>query len=219
MKFKLYLRNGFIVVSIAIYLVCLAFLSCEKNEDLNENEFVIETYLKDLQPGVDSVQLISNKHPLYKEAIFSKYFIRSRFSSDKVNSVFCIYYYTNGSAALLLSNINGDKVFAYIFDSKTKKLIEACSANLPIMPDSSLKNSTIDKEFKLVSLTTGKTLFTYSNDKFAGLESKSWGGCMRKAMQRLYDDWDNDPVGTFTCWVTGPLCVVGGGLACGIQSL
>jgi hypothetical protein len=49
--------------------------------------------------------------------------------------------------------------------------------------------------------------------------NKSWGSCMDDAIDQLYDDWNDDPAGTFTCWVTGPLCAIGGGIACGIQQL
>lgn len=36
---------------------------------------------------------------------------------------------------------------------------------------------------------------------------------MKNAMDQLFDDWDNDPVGTFGCWMMSPFCVVGAGLA------
>ncbi len=48
--------------------------------------------------------------------------------------------------------------------------------------------------------------------------TKKWGSCMKVAIDELYNDWEDDPAGTFTCWVTGPLCAIGGGIACGIKS-
>lgn len=52
-----------------------------------------------------------------------------------------------------------------------------------------------------------------------GSTNKSWGSCMDDAIDELYDDWEDEPVATFSCWVTGPLCAIGGGIACGIQQL
>ena len=48
---------------------------------------------------------------------------------------------------------------------------------------------------------------------------KSWGSCMRKAMDKLFDVWENDPVGIFGCWVMSPFCVVGAGLACLVKEV
>jgi hypothetical protein len=63
--------------------------------------------------------------------------------------------------------------------------------------------------------------YTYSpfpdDDKSARLNS--WGSCMKDAIDKLYNDWENDPIGTFGCWATGVSCVYGGAIACGIKSL
>src|SRR5690606_40572261 len=48
---------------------------------------------------------------------------------------------------------------------------------------------------------------------------KSWGRCMKHAIDKLYDDWEAAPIATFGCWVTGPLCAIGGGLACAIKEI
>lgn len=42
---------------------------------------------------------------------------------------------------------------------------------------------------------------------------------MKDAIEKLYNDWENDPIGTFGCWVTGASCDFGGAIACGIKSL
>jgi hypothetical protein len=47
----------------------------------------------------------------------------------------------------------------------------------------------------------------------------SWGSCMKDAIDKLYDDWEDDPIGTFGCWATGVSCLYGGAIACGIKSL
>ncbi len=56
-------------------------------------------------------------------------------------------------------------------------------------------------------------------DNYDKINGSSWGACMDSAVDQLYDDWVDDPLGTFSCWVTGPLCVIGGGIACAIQTM
>jgi hypothetical protein len=46
----------------------------------------------------------------------------------------------------------------------------------------------------------------------------SWSKCMKQAINDLYNDWDNDPVGTFACWASGNLCAFGAAAACTIKS-
>jgi hypothetical protein len=41
---------------------------------------------------------------------------------------------------------------------------------------------------------------------------------MKQAINDLYNDWDNDPVGTFACWASGNLCAFGAAAACTIKS-
>jgi hypothetical protein len=72
------------------------------------------------------------------------------------------------------------------------------------------------------SLNTGNQ-FIY-NSEVQGLNTdgpslRGWGKCMDSAIDKIFDDWEDDPVGTFGCWVLSPLCVVGAGLGCAVKEL
>jgi len=41
--------------------------------------------------------------------------------------------------------------------------------------------------------------------------------CMADAVDKLYNNWGEDPIGTVICWLTGTWCVTGGGIACLIK--
>jgi len=46
---------------------------------------------------------------------------------------------------------------------------------------------------------------------------KSWGKCMDRATDKLFDDWEEEPVATFGCRVFSPFCVIGAGLTSSIK--
>jgi len=121
-------------------------------------------------------------------------------SSESENA---IYYFNNEQYATL--SYNGANVYASVFDEN----------NLPI------NNFIADfSEVESNNIVTIEYLDTGITDVIQiNSTNKSWGSCMDDAIDQLYDDWNDDPAGTFTCWVTGPLCAIGGGIACGIQQL
>lgn len=72
------------------------------------------------------------------------------------------------------------------------------------------------------SLNTGEEYLynTYDSQLNSNRASiRGWGKCMKESMDKLFDDWENDPVGTFGCWVLSPFCVVGAGLGCAIKEI
>ena len=85
-------------------------------------------------------------------------------------------------------------VYAYVVETDTREFFNAFAV---LIVDSA------DNEF----------------DELDDESKQSWGKCMKGAMDRLFNDWDEDPVGTFVCWMMARACVVGGGLACAIQQL
>jgi hypothetical protein len=42
---------------------------------------------------------------------------------------------------------------------------------------------------------------------------------MKESMDKLFDDWEEEPIATFGCWIFSPLCVIGAGLGCAIKEL
>lgn len=98
-----------------------------------------------------------------------------------------IYYYANGYKACLIEDVSTSTVFSSI-----------CKYGNEI--------SKIKAELK----RGFQDVYIYNSN----LSNKKWGTCMKESIPRLYNDWEEDPVGTASCWLTGPLCVVGAGIAC-----
>ncbi|MEX2565468.1 MAG: hypothetical protein WD431_05970 [Cyclobacteriaceae bacterium] len=72
------------------------------------------------------------------------------------------------------------------------------------------------------SLKSGDQYFynsSYIENNSDGPSFRGWGKCMKSSMDKLFDDWEDDPVGTFGCWVLSPFCVVGAGLGCAIKEI
>ena len=138
--------------------------------------------------------------PLYLKAINSDEFKNSGITS--LNEIAGIYHYKNGYSAVLVSDTKDETVFAYIINTELKEKIGSLSA--------SFDNTETKPVTSINFLTLEENTSTYRNG--------SWGGCMKDAIDQLYNDWEDDPVGTSACWLTGPLCVVGGGIACAIQT-
>jgi hypothetical protein len=195
-----------------ISIILITSVSCEKNDSkVNNQDFVIQTFTNNSQSEVDSVQLISAKHPLLAIAIHSEYFSKSNIAIEEITPTYGIYYYKNGTAAVLVCDKEGKNVFAYIFNSKTNKFVDAFTAIINKPSSKKAKLSSNESLLKIRSVTSGNVLLDY---KVSDINSKGWGNCMRGAVKLLFDDWDNDPGGTFTCWVLSPLCVIGGGIGC-----
>jgi hypothetical protein len=55
---------------------------------------------------------------------------------------------------------------------------------------------------------------SYSKSNKEYQSSKSWGSCMEESIDLLYNDWENDGVGTLACWVSGWYCAVGAAIYC-----
>lgn len=82
-----------------------------------------------------------------------------------------------------------------------------------------LSNENKDDAFVIIKSSVRENDFIYNPYVMTKKAGGTWGECMDKAIDELYDDWVDDPVGTFSCWLTGPLCAIGGGIACGLQQL
>jgi hypothetical protein len=198
-------------LSIYLFLLSVLSISCsvedelayETNSDLiSEEAEVLETYFNELPENVTKIEKVTSKHPrLGNSSLISE---NLRFNESK-NAEYenAIYYFTNDEYATL--SYDGKKVYASVFninDVSTQNLV----ANF---------SEVISKNIVTIKyLDSGIT-----NVISIGSTNKSWGSCMDDAIDRLYDDWEDDPAGTLSCWLTGPLCVIGGGIACGIQQL
>jgi hypothetical protein len=205
MKYKL---NILFLLTIFIGL----FYSCSKDEDtivkepndLSQSKAdVIETYTKKLPENVVKIETVTSSHPmLQKSELISKNVSSKNFkNSDNENA---IYYFTNKSIATL--SYNSSKVYATVTNEKGIEI-----ENL-IADFSQAESKNI---VTLKYLNDGITKVVHIDDS----NNKSWGSCMDGAIDELYDDWEDSPAGTFSCWVTGPLCAIGGGIACGIKQI
>ena len=194
-------------VFFAVAVMALGFISCENkdviisentNDRVDDQQFVLATHTTGLVGGVDSVQVIAAGHPLLEKFIS---FMNSRSSatgtttlksSSTLDGDIGIYYYENNKKALFVADEPQNIVYAYAVETSTKDLSNVFAISIIDSPD--------------------------LPDEPDGLGGRpkfpSWGDCMEDAIGRLYNDWKNDPIGTTTCWLSGPLCVIGGGLAC-----
>ena len=104
-----------------------------------------------------------------------------------------IYFYRSGFSA-------------FVFDQTTR-------INLVLIVDNSGRTKDLVKFTMLESPQNGRIV---ENVEFlldpAGRQT--WGKCMEEGVNWLYNDWDNDPIGTASCWATGFLCVIGAGIGC-----
>lgn len=175
---------------------------------------VLTTFTENTGEGVDSIQQISHNHPLRMAVLQSKFFIGDT-TFDNPDTPTVIYFYNNGKAALLLSNNTGNKVYGYLFDVKTKKHIDNYLATITF-PRLYHKNSETPIMIDIISLCTKEVIinYTYNQATHTVIYQKGWGSCMKESIEQLYNDWENDGGGTFSCWVTGPLCAIGGGIYC-----
>lgn len=198
---------------ITCILIAIFLLSCtDQIEDnpIKDSSPVLQTFTQKLPLSVDSIQTISQNHPVFLRVLESEEFKNSLLASKSLSSEKCIYYYPNNVAALLVCDENETDVFSYVYNTKTLSVIDVYIANF----SNNYLRSTLPVDIKVKSLISGEILFdTQSESELR----RSWGECMDDAIDELYDDWKNSPGGTFACWVTGPLCVIGGGIACVIE--
>lgn len=201
------MRNFRIVI---FFLSFITLFACSKEDEiLNQNNTVdkenfargtdvIETYTTDLPYNITKIESVRATHP----ALQISDLIAENLTESNKNA---IYYYNDGIAYL---TYDANKVYAAVFNEKGNP-IENLIADFSKAKSEHL--ITIDY------LNSGNSQIIYKSNGSTGKES--WGDCMDKAIDELYDDWQDEPLGTFSCWVTGPLCAIGGGIACGIKSL
>jgi len=162
---------------------------------------VIKTYSNNMLANIDSIQLVTNRNALYLAATNSSEF--TQLGMRKLDSTIGIYFYKSGESAVVVSDDKGNTVFTYIVNTNTNKKLETLVTNYT---------------YTIGAPPTYVVTSSSGNHNSASQDGTTWGNCMDNAIDELYDDWDDAPVETFACWMTGPLCAIGGGLACGIQT-
>ena len=127
-----------------------------------------------------------------------------------------LFEYENGRSAVSFTfNDRTENVFVQVLDSGKESDFIIANFNEHRATDKSKPSIS----FK--SLNSG-SLFLYNSREEAGQISgraslRGWGRCMDSSIDKLFDDWEDDPVGTFGCWVLSPLYVVGAGLGCAVK--
>jgi hypothetical protein len=193
------------------------FIGCDNSieQSLDLQKFVLNTYIKQLPGGVDSIQRVSWEHPFVKNAVTSQYLNDKDLDIENL----AIYYYTNNKTALLAVNKQNNTVYAYVTKSDTKDFVDVfvvMRKENPVLK--SLKENGSQREVQLISSVKNKMIISCNGNKnnieLRSGSDESWGGCMKNSMEELYDDWENDAWGSFCCWMTGPLCAVGAAIHC-----
>ena len=198
-----------------VYFIALStiFVGCSKDEMNSENlviennNEVIETFTSKLPENVTKIQTVTSEHPLLNQSSKSS-FRRIKTNSTARNASSnenAIYYFTNNSLASL--TYDGLNVYATVFDENGIEIDNIVADFSKVDSENIVTINYLDRN-KVQVISTDSSV-----------ANRSWGSCMDDAIDQLYDDWNDDPIGTFTCWVTGPLCAIGGGIACGIQQL
>lgn len=124
--------------------------------------------------------------------------------------------YQNGNTAVAFSFENDDdNIFTQILNPGSGKEVDFILAQIVSLDPADRRKTTI--RFNSLKFDRGFVYNPGSDISVFGL--KSWGKCMKDAMDKLFDDWEEDPVGTFGCWIMSPFCVVGAGLACLIKEI
>jgi hypothetical protein len=187
----------------------------EPEEALNKLVGFVE--LKPNDPLVfDAVHsLISKMDEIYKEKTSN--FDKSLSNRlDRINEV-GMFQYENGGSALAFSFQNAtNEVYVQILNSGRETDFILADYN---------RYNPIDRNKPSISfrsLYTGEEyLYNTRNPELISDRGslRGWGKCMKESMDKLFDDWEDEPVATFGCWVFSPLCVIGAGLGCAIKEL
>ncbi len=199
-------------------IMSIIWVSCGKFEvsQIENDNSILATYEHNLPDNVRSIHIVDTSNELYQLAINSESFRKGHFSitNSRENPTTGVYSFENGYAVVIIEGDN-DEIFSFIVDSSDNREI------------GSIKSKKFDVgnsiEIKSVSLTDnaifGLPIVELGDIDWNALDSgdESWGNCMDDAIDTLYDDWNDDPLGTFSCWMTGPLCAVGGAIACAIK--
>ncbi|MDN3690489.1 hypothetical protein [Cyclobacterium jeungdonense] len=210
------------IVKLILVLPMMVFWSCGDfmEEDINSN----------FQDSIDSQNHVKNFKNLSPEdpLVISALSSLNQKSNDKNPSSISLrvsnnlgdvglFEYENGRSAVSFTfKDDNEEVFVQVLDSGKESDFILANFNEYSAKDKSRPS------ISFRSLNTGNQ-FIYNSEKL-GLNSdgpslKGWGNCMDSAIDKLFDDWDNDPVGTFGCWVLSPFCVVGAGLGCAIKEI
>ena len=172
-------------------------------------EFVLNTYTTDLPDGVDSIQIITNEHPLYvEEVLISPYVV----DKDLDEANLAIYYYSNNKTALLAQNNLDNIAYAYMIDTRTNRFMDVLAVTKQESTSFPGKN-----KVQLFSSVQNTMIASYDGNEYVVVDESnvlmSWGSRFKAALKLLYDDWDDDPVGTLACTVTVFLCAIGAAIA------
>lgn len=170
----------------------------------SSDKYVVETIKEWLcNDGVDSIQIVLSEHPIV--TVFEKMIYDNQFTFNKDDSdEYYIWFYDNLTSALLVWEKNHERVHAYVYETETISYI-----NYFVIDLSEVKNK--NPRLKIRTNYGDKEIYLSS-------EEGGWKSCFKKALKKLYDDYDEDPMGSLACGLTGPWCAIGGAIACAIDS-
>ncbi|MDR2126314.1 MAG: hypothetical protein LBP63_05760 [Prevotellaceae bacterium] len=163
-------------------------------------KWVSNTYTADLPDGVDSIQMVTNEHPLYANGVLKSPYVTDK---DLDEDNLAIYYYSNNKTALLARNNLDNIVYTYMIASDTKDLVDVFVITKQENSGSNQLIGNSYREIQLFSSIQNTMLGSYNGEKYI---LTSWGSRFGAALKQLYDDWDDDPVGSLACCVTTVLC-------------
>jgi len=206
------------LILMTIIISSLSTFSCQNDNKIkSDDHYVLNSFYSGLPDGVEVVRIISKNHPLFLDALNS--FALKDVEIESVAEI-CIYEYTNGVNAVLISDIH-ENIFAYLVNNRNMAEIESFKARVDFCESRKFTDKTILPFVKINSLNSDLEYeFNPGNMQLkSGDEDATWSKCMEEAMELLYNDWEDDPAGTLVCRVTGPLCAIGAALACLLQQI
>jgi hypothetical protein len=200
---------------LGLTILGLTILGCHKNQDIIPNASKSND-IDGSKVEVSSIRVLSLKDSDFQRIQKSYRFLTSEKTGEPEGLVAAEYIYSEGENILgrsIVFSIPSEEKIGYVevstFDGS--QILK----NLKISWTDSNGNSKMEKdELQIIDFTN--PLNPINIGTFA---SGGWGDCMKAAITQLYDDWNNDPVGTAACWATGINCAIGGGIACGIKQI
>lgn len=209
-------------------VLILSSISCKNivEEPANITKFEPE---KTLNKVIGFTELTPND-PLVDDAIHSLISKMDKISKDttsnfsmnlsnrlnRINEV-GMFQYENGGSALAFNFQNAtNEVYVQILNSGKESDFIMANYN---------RNNPIDKNKPSISfrsLYTGEEYLYNTHDPELISDRASlrgWGKCMKESMDKLFDDWEEEPISTFGCWILSPFCVIGAGLGCAVKEL
>lgn len=180
-----------------LILVVLVNFSCQDTDHEAPKKLYSQSEKPILPHGVSFISLKEKDDHLVVNAVSSLSSrmngSNSRISSNEITQA-ALYEYEAGYNSLIFQlEGNDEMVYAQILDGETGKEKDFIVARHDYSNAYKNRNKIV-----FTSIASDFSHIYYPNpaDKL-GTRPSSWGSCMNKAIDKLFDDWEAEPVSTF----------------------